>query len=193
MLEIKSASYVTSLVEYENVPDKNLKQFLFCGRSNVGKSSFINALIKKKNLARTSQNPGKTQTINLYLINDLFYLVDVPGYGYARVSKEKKKSFGIMIEKFLKDTDKLKMCFLLVDFRHKPTEDDILMYNYLKYFNFNIKVIATKSDKVKNKDRKKNKEIILNTLNINSNDLIVTSSESREGLYLVNQVIGELI
>lgn len=193
MLEIKSASYVTSLVEYENVPDKNLSQFLFCGRSNVGKSSFINALVKQKNLARTSQNPGKTQTINLYLINDLFYLVDVPGYGYARVSKEKKKSFGIMIEKFLKDTDKLKMCFLLVDFRHKPTEDDILMYNYLKYFNFNIKVIATKSDKVKNKDRKKNKEIILNTLNINSNDLIVTSSESREGLYLVNQVIEELI
>ena len=152
MLEIKSASYVTSLVEYENVPDKNLSQFLFCGRSNVGKSSFINALVKQKNLARTSQNPGKTQTINLYLINDLFYLVDVPGYGYARVSNEKKKSFGIMIEKFLKETDK-----------------------------------------VKNKDRKKNKEIILNTLNINSNDLIVTSSESREGLYLVNQVIGELI
>ncbi len=184
-MEIVKAEYITSIVKYEMLPDKTLPQFLFCGRSNVGKSSFINALVGQKNLARTSQNPGKTQTINLYLINEMFYLVDVPGYGYARVAKEKKKEFGLMIENFLKETDKLKICFLLVDFRHKPTEDDVLMYNYLKYYNFNVKVIATKSDKVKNKDRKKNKELILETLNIKPSDLIITSSEKREGLYLV--------
>lgn len=184
-MEIVKAEYITSIVKYEMLPDKTLPQFLFCGRSNVGKSSFINALVGQKNLARTSQNPGKTQTINLYLINEMFYLVDVPGYGYARVAKEKKKEFGLMIENFLKETDKLKVCFLLVDFRHKPTEDDVLMYNYLKYYNFNVKVIATKSDKVKNKDRKKNKELILETLNIKPSDLIITSSEKREGLYLV--------
>lgn len=184
-MEIVKAEYITSIVKYEMLPDKTLPQFLFCGRSNVGKSSFINALVGQKNLARTSQNPGKTQTINLYLINEMFYLVDVPGYGYARVAKEKKKEFGLMIENFLKKTDKLKICFLLVDFRHKPTEDDVLMYNYLKYYNFNVKVIATKSDKVKNKDRKKNKELILETLNIKPSDLIITSSEKREGLYLV--------
>lgn len=184
-MEIVKAEYITSIVKYEMLPDKTLPQFLFCGRSNVGKSSFINALVGQKDLARTSQNPGKTQTINLYLINEMFYLVDVPGYGYARVAKEKKKEFGLMIENFLKETDKLKVCFLLVDFRHKPTEDDVLMYNYLKYYNFNVKVIATKSDKVKNKDRKKNKELILETLNIKPSDLIITSSEKREGLYLV--------
>lgn len=184
-MEIVKAEYITSIVKYEMLPDKTLPQFLFCGRSNVGKSSFINALVGQKNLARTSQNPGKTQTINLYLINEMFYLVDVPGYGYARVAKEKKKEFGLMIENFLKETDKLKICFLLVDFRHKPTEDDVLMYNYFKYYNFNVKVIATKSDKVKNKDRKKNKELILETLNIKPSDLIITSSEKREGLYLV--------
>lgn len=191
MLEIKSAAYQTSVVTYENIPRKDLPEFLFCGRSNVGKSSFINALVNQKNLARTSQNPGKTQTINLYLINEVIYFVDVPGYGYAKVSKEKKKTFGLMIENFLKETKTLKLCFLLVDFRHKPTEDDVLMYNYLKYYNFKIKVIATKSDKVKNKDRKKNKEQILETLNITSKDLIITSSENKEGLYLVKEVLAE--
>ncbi len=192
-MEITKAIYETSIVKYEALPNKDLDQFLFCGRSNVGKSSFINALVNQKNLARTSQNPGKTQTINLYLINELFYFVDVPGYGYAKVSKEKKKEFGIMIENFLKDTDKLKVCFLLVDFRHKPTEDDILMYNYLVYYNFRVKVIATKADKVKNKERKSNKDLIINTLGIKKEDLIVTSSENKEGLYLVKKVIEEAL
>lgn len=190
-MEIKSSEYITSIVNYENLPNKEINQYLFCGRSNVGKSSFINALVNKKNLARTSQNPGKTQTINLYLINEEFYFVDLPGYGYAKVSKEKKKSFGIMIENFLKTTTKLKICFLLVDFRHKPTEDDVLMYNYLAYYNFNIKVIATKADKVKNKDRKKNKELIISTLNIKPSDLIITSSLDNEGLYLVKNLIND--
>ena len=187
-MEITKAEYITSVVKYDAVPDKQLPQYLFCGRSNVGKSSFINALVGQKNLARTSQNPGKTQTINLYLINDNIYFVDVPVYGYARVSKEKKKAFGVMIEDFLKETDKLQICFLLVDFRHKPTEDDILMYDYLKYHNFAIKVIATKADKVKNKDRKKNKELIVETLGINTKDLIITSSENKEGLILVKNL-----
>ena len=121
-------------VRRSQYPDDNLPEFLLVGRSNVGKSSFINTIIERKNFAKTSSKPGKTQTLNFYLINDAFYLVDVPGYGYASVSKDKKKKFGLMIEEYLKNRSNLKNVFLLIDYRHKPTEDDILMYNFLKYY-----------------------------------------------------------
>ena len=167
---------------------------MFCGRSNVGKSSFINMLVNRKNLARTSSNPGKTQTLNFYLINDEFYFVDVPGYGYAKVSKSVKATFGKMIEEYLKEREALRAVFLLVDFRHKPSEDDVLMYDFLKYYNKKVIVIATKSDKVKNSERRKNKEVIKETLNLSDEDkLIITSSEKREGIGEVYTVLDELI
>ena len=191
---IKSAEFSISAVKVSGCPEPNIGEVMFCGRSNVGKSSFINMLVNRKNLARTSSNPGKTQTLNFFLINDEFYLVDVPGYGYANVSKSVKATFGKMIEEYLKSREALRAVFLLVDFRHKPSEDDVLMYNFLKYYNKRVIVIATKSDKVKNSERRKNKELIKETLNLSEEDkLIITSSEKREGLGEVYKTLDEVL
>lgn len=186
-MEIKQAEFVTSAISKETIPNEaSMPEFMFCGRSNVGKSSFINALVNQNGLARTSQNPGKTQTLNIFLINNSFLFVDVPGYGYAKVSKKLKESFGVMIEDYIKNSQELTRAFLLVDYRHTPTEDDLIMYNYLKYYDIPVTVIATKSDKVKNKDRKHNKEAILNKLNlVDGDNLIITSSDKKVGLNLV--------
>lgn len=191
---IKKAEYVISAVHPDGFPEKVLPEFLFCGRSNVGKSSFINMLVNRKNLARTSSNPGKTQTLNIYNINDAFYFVDVPGYGFAKVSKSVKESFGKMFESYIVDRKPLKQVFLLVDFRHKPTQDDITMYQYLKYYHYPVTVIATKSDKVKNSKRAKNKRLILETLSLEEGDsFIVTSASNREGLGLVLTKLDEIL
>ena len=191
-MEIVKSEFIISAVNNKGINNEGLNEFMFCGRSNVGKSSFINALCNRKNLARTSQNPGKTQTLNIYLINDMFYFVDVPGYGYARVSKSMLDSFGKMIDDYLTKSEFLKCVFLLVDFRHTPSEDDLLMYNFLKYYNKKVVVIATKADKVKNKDRKSNKEAIIKKLNLTKEDtLIITSSETKEGLYLVKEELAK--
>ena len=145
-------------------------EFLLLGRSNVGKSSFINTLIERKNFARTSSKPGKTQTLNFYMVNDNFYLVDVPGYGFASVSKETQKKFGVMIEDYLKTRENLCHVFLLIDYRHKPTEDDVLMYEFLKYYNLKITVVTTKYDKVGKNSRTKQDKLIKNTLKLDENE-----------------------
>ena len=192
-MEIKQAEFITSAVNTLQLPTEDAVEFMFCGRSNVGKSSFINMICNRKSLARTSSNPGKTQTLNLYLINKSFYFVDLPGYGYANVSKTVKATFGKMIENYIQNRTNLKMVFLLVDFRHKPTNDDVLMYNYLKHFNINVTVIATKADKVKNSERSKLKKIIIDALQLNDNDsLVITSSEKKEGLTEVLTIIGDV-
>ncbi len=193
-MEIKQAEFVTSATKISQCPEHDGLEVMFCGRSNVGKSSFINMLTNRKSLARTSQNPGKTQTLNFYQINNEFYFVDVPGYGYARVSKSLKASFGVMIEDYVLHRDNLKMVFLLVDFRHKPTEDDCIMYDFLKHYDHRVTIIATKSDKIKNSERAKCKKQIIETLNLRENDkLIITSSEKREGLGLVLQTLDSLL
>ena len=193
-MEIKSAEFIKSAVKNDQLPIHDGVEIMFCGRSNVGKSSFINMLCNRKKLAKTSSNPGKTQTLNLFLINNKYYFVDVPGYGYAKVSKSIKATFGKMIEEYVCDRDNLKMVCLLVDFRHKPTEDDVLMYNFLKYYNRNVTIIATKSDKVKNSERSKNKKLIIETLGLSENDkLIITSSEKREGFGLVMQMLDDIV
>ena len=135
---IKDVELTISAVRRSQYPTDNKPEFLLVGRSNVGKSSFINSIIERKNFARISSNPGKTQTLNFYNVNDDFYLVDVPGYGFARVSKSLKNKFGLIIEDYLKERDNLKMVFMLIDFRHKPTSDDILMYDYLKYYDHEV-------------------------------------------------------
>mgnify|MGYP004607802903 FL=1 len=192
-MEIKNAEFVTSAVDLNGLPTDEKVEFMFCGRSNVGKSSFINMLTNRKALARTSSNPGKTQTLNFFLINNDFYFVDVPGYGYARVSKSIKETFGRMIEDYVKNRENLKMVFLLVDFRHKPSEDDVLMYNFLKYYHLPVTVIATKSDKIKNSERSKCKAQIKETLNLVDTDrFIITSSEKKEGIGLVYNVLDEI-
>ena len=193
-MQIKNAEFITSAVDLKTLPESNYPEFMFCGRSNVGKSSFINMVCNRNKLARTSSNPGKTQTLNFFLINNSFYFVDVPGYGYANVAKSIKATFGKMIEEYVTNRDNLKMVFLLVDFRHKPTEDDCLMYNFLKYYNKRVTIIATKSDKIKNIERKKCKQQIIDTLNLDENDnLIITSSEKRIGLPEFLSVLDEFI
>ncbi|MDN6653796.1 MAG: ribosome biogenesis GTP-binding protein YihA/YsxC, partial [Lactobacillus sp.] len=146
---IKSSNYAVSAVREDQYPKDNLPEIALSGRSNVGKSSLINTLLNRKNLARTSSQPGKTQTLNFYLINDEFYLVDVPGYGYARVSQKKRQEFGEMIQDYLETRPNLKGLVILIDSRHETTKDDIAMYNYAQYLNLPILVVCTKIDKIK--------------------------------------------
>lgn len=175
-------------------PEGEKPEFMLLGRSNVGKSSFINTLINRKNLARTSSVPGKTQTLNFYIINDKFYLVDAPGYGYAAVNKQQQKKFGLMIEEYLQTRHQLKRAFLLVDFRHKPTEDDLLMYNFLKYYNVPVTIIATKVDKVPSSKKDKNYQVLKNTLDVVVGDnIILFSSVAKTGKEDVLNMIEDLI
>ena len=171
-------------------PDGGKPEFLLVGRSNVGKSSFINAILSRKNLAYTSSKPGKTQTLNFYGVNNEFYLIDVPGYGYASVDKKTQAKFGMMIEEYLEKRSQLKRVFMLVDFRHKPTEDDLLMYNFLKYYNLPVTLIATKADKITGGKKQKNLKVILDTLDlVVGDDLIVFSSVTKLG---VNDVLDKI-
>ena len=193
-MKINNVEFITSAVRRSQYPTDNKPEFLLVGRSNVGKSSFINTVINRKNLARISSIPGKTQTLNFYLINNNFYFVDVPGYGFARVSQKLKNKFGLMIEDYLKERNNLKMVFMLIDFRHKPTNDDILMYNYLKYYNIPVTIIATKSDKVSKNNYDKNKKILKETLNLEEkDDLILFSAQTKVGKQEVQEKIEKII
>ena len=175
-MQIENVSEPIITVRRSQYPIDNKNEFLLVGRSNVGKSSFINTLIERKNFARTSSKPGKTQTLNFYKVNDCFYLVDVPGYGYASVSKDTQKKFGLMIEEYLKERKNLKHVFLLIDYRHKPTEDDLLMYEFLKYYPLDITIVATKYDKVGKNGRIKQDKLIKDTLKLSSDDEVITFS-----------------
>ena len=158
-------------------PTDKLPEFLIVGRSNVGKSSFINTLVNRKSLARTSAKPGKTQTLNFYNIDDMCYIVDVPGYGYAAVSNAKQEKFGLMIEEYIMNRPNLKQVFLLIDYRHKPTENDLIMYDFLKYYNLPVTVVCTKYDKVKKSMRDKQNKLIENTIDIAYGDEIIYFSK----------------
>lgn len=181
-MKIESSDLTNIAVRTSQYPTDMKDEFLLVGKSNVGKSSFINTILARKNFARTSSKPGKTQTLNFYLVNDKFYLVDVPGYGYANVSKSTQKKFGLMIEEYLTKRDNLRMVFMLIDFRHKPGENDILMYDYLKYYNLPVCLIATKYDKVKTSQKDKQEKIIKETLKIKEEDsLVLFSSITKKG------------
>lgn len=145
---IRKCEYTTTAVSPKQYPKADRPEIAFAGRSNVGKSSLINTMVNRKGLARVSSDPGKTRTINFYNINDLLYFVDLPGYGYARVSKEEKIRWGAIIEEYLHGRDNLMDVVLLVDIRHEPTEDDKLMYGWIKSYMKNVTVVATKCDKI---------------------------------------------
>ena len=181
-MKITDVSLKVQAVRRSQYPETDLPEFMLVGRSNVGKSSFINTLVGRKNIAYTSGKPGKTQTLNFYSVNNSFYLVDVPGYGYASVNKKTQEKFGKMIEEYLEKRDELVRVFMLVDFRHKPTEDDKLMYNFLKYYSIPVTIVATKVDKVGSSKMEKNKKLILDTLDlVVGDDLVLFSSVTKLG------------
>lgn len=192
-MKISNAELIISAVRGSQYPSDSKPEFLLVGRSNVGKSSFINTMLNRKNLARTSAKPGKTQTLNFYLINDSFYFVDAPGYGFASVSKSLKDNFGAIMENYLETRDNLKMVFMLVDFRHKPTDDDIMMYDYLKHYNIPVSIICTKCDKVGNNSKNKNKKIIADTFNVKEEDITLFSSHTKIGKDVVDNIIENIV
>ncbi len=192
-MRIKQSEYVTSAVGLDSMPESLPVEVMFLGRSNVGKSSFINALTNRKMLARTGKTPGKTQTLNFYIINNEFYLIDAPGYGYQQKGKGRTQEFGKMIESVLKHRENLKMVFLLVDYR-RATDDDKLMYDFLKHYNVPVTIIVTKADKLKNSERKPFKEAIINKLEFDPLDkMVITSSEKKEGINEVLDILDSLM
>ncbi len=193
-MKIESVMLETIAIRESQYPTDQKSEFLLVGRSNVGKSSFINTLINRKNMAHTSATPGKTQTLNFYLVNNSFYLVDVPGYGYATTSKDTQKKFGMMIEEYLKTRDNLKRVFLLVDSRHKIMEDDLLMFNFVKYYNLDVTIVATKCDKLKQSEKAKLDSKFSTAFELGERDnMVYFSSVTKEGRDEVLGIINKCI
>lgn len=176
------------------LPENELMEIAFAGKSNVGKSSLINALMNRKSLARTSAEPGKTQTINYYNVNDAFYLVDLPGYGYAKVSKEVKEKWGKMIERYLKRSKVLRAVFLLIDIRHDPSVNDKMMYDWIMHQGFHPIIIATKADKIKRSQLQKQVKIIREGLNAEKDTVIIPfSAQTKQGRDEIYALIDEYL
>lgn len=187
--ELETVAGVTSIL-----PENDLPEVAFAGRSNVGKSSLINALMNRKSLARTSSQPGKTQTINYYKINDQIYYVDLPGYGFARASAREKEAWGRMVENYLLTSDRLAAVFLLVDIRHKPSANDKQMFDWIRYMGYQAIVIATKADKIKRSQLQSQIKQIKESLGADDDDILIPFSsltkQGREDIWdLIDQVI----
>ena len=193
-MKITSVELKISAVRRSQYPTDNKPEFLMVGRSNVGKSSFINTLINRKNYARTSANPGKTQTINFYLINNEFYLVDAPGYGFANLSKTKQKKFGLMMEDYLTTRPNLKNVFMLIDFRHKPTSDDLQMYEYLKHYKIPVTIVATKTDKIGVTKQQAQRAMLVDSLDlVVGDDFVMFSNVTKLGKEDISKKIKRTI
>ncbi|MBE6051317.1 MAG: YihA family ribosome biogenesis GTP-binding protein [Clostridium sp.] len=192
---IKNSEFIISAVKPAQYPKDNRTEIAFVGRSNVGKSSIINALTNRRKLAKVSQTPGKTRLINFFLINSDFYLVDLPGYGYAKVSKKEQASWGKTIETYLHDRDELKRVVLLVDSRHKPTGDDKMMYDWIKHYGYDCVVVATKKDKLSNNELRKSEKLIKDTLKLTPEDrFYFFSSLNKIGRdELIDNLFGDLV
>lgn len=181
-MQVNNVSMNLSAVSSKQYPGEGYPEIALLGRSNVGKSSLINTLINRKSFARTSSTPGKTQTLNFYNIEDLLYLVDVPGYGFAKVSKKQREEFGVMIEEYLTTRETLKGVVILVDGRHAPSDDDISMYQFVSYYHIPTLVVATKMDKIKGNQWNKTVSLVKKTMEINQADnLQLFSSETKKG------------
>lgn len=193
-MNIQNASIKVSAVSPKQYPADNLPEIAFAGRSNVGKSSFINKMLNRKNLARTSATPGKTAQINFYNIDDTIYFVDLPGYGYAAVSKQEKKKWGLMMEEYLNTRENLRHTVLLVDSRHKPTADDVQMAEWIRYNFGNLVVVATKLDKLKKSQIEGNLETVKQTLKLSDKDILIPFSSEKgtgrdEAWDIINQIM----
>lgn len=193
-MKIKSSEFVTSAVKPEQYPDTALPEVAFIGRSNVGKSSLLNCLINRKKLALTSGTPGKTRLVNFFIINDAFYFVDLPGYGFARVSHETKSSWGQFVESYLLDREPLKLIVFLIDVRHPPSADDLTMYRWLIHFNLPTVIVATKADKITRMHRPKHIKQIRDSLGLGLEGPVilfsVTTGEGKDELWQrINQYL----
>lgn len=181
-MEIKQSEFITSAVTPNQYPTDNRAEIAFVGRSNVGKSSLINSLTNRRKLVKVSGTPGKTRLVNFFLINNEFYFVDLPGYGYAKVSKTEKQSWGKFIETYLIDRHQLRKIVLLLDCRHKPTQDDMIMYDFIKRFGYKCLIIATKSDKLTKNELAKNLKMIREEIGLEKDDEMLTfSSLNKQG------------
>ena len=188
-VELETVCGVTSML-----PDNKLPEVAFAGKSNVGKSSLINALMMRKSLARTSAQPGKTQTINFYNINKEIYLVDLPGYGYAKASEKEREAWGQMIERYLNTSEKLRAVFLLVDIRHAPSANDKQMFEWMAYVGYDPIVIATKLDKIKRSQIDKQIKIIRQGLGADKETIIVPfSAETKQGIDIIWDFMDQVI
>lgn len=193
-MKITQAQFVISAVKPHQYPEDALPEIALAGRSNVGKSSLINKLILRKNLARTSSQPGKTQQLNYYRVNDMIYLVDFPGYGYAKVSKTQREQFGEMIERYIRDREPLKLQLLVIDIRHEPSQQDQQMYKWLKHYDIPTCIVVTKADKIPRSKWDKHIKMIKKTLEADPRDSVVLfSSESGLGREQLWEVITEAI
>jgi GTP-binding protein len=181
-MEVRNVTLEAVAVSKKQYPESGLPEVSFVGRSNVGKSSLINSMINRKALARTSKTPGKTRTINFYNVENLLYFVDLPGYGYAKISRSESEKWGEMIEGYLKERKQLKAIILLIDMRHEPTANDKMMYEWLKHYEYTVIIVATKSDKINRGARDKHYSIIRKGLGLKSDDLLIGfSSETKDG------------
>lgn len=191
---IKSVNLETVCGITSKLPENDKPEIAFAGKSNVGKSSLINALMNRKNYARTSAQPGKTQTINFYNINDLFYCVDLPGYGYAKVSEETKVKWGKMIERYLRRSRQLKQVFLLIDIRHEPSANDRNMFEWIIYNGYRPVIIATKLDKINRSQIQKHVKMLREGLGMKNEDILIPfSSETKQGLMEVWDIIDGFV
>ena len=193
-MEFIDAKLLITAVKYEQYPPSDVPEIALVGRSNVGKSSLINCLVNRKNLARTSSTPGKTATINFYDIAGKYRLVDLPGYGYAKVSKNEREMWGGMIENYLSRRENLVQVIQLVDARHKPTADDKMMFDWIKSYNYEPLVIATKLDKIKKSQQEANLSAIYSELNLNDDSVLIPfSAETRQGREQVLELIDYIL
>ena len=191
---IKNVSLETVIGVTSSLPDNKMPEIAFAGKSNVGKSSLINALMNRKSLARTSAQPGKTQTINFYNINDELYFVDLPGYGYAKVSQQEKEKWGKMIEKYLRQSKVLKAVFLLIDIRHEPSANDKQMYEWILSNGYSPIIIATKLDKINRSQIQKQVKLIKQKLEVEKGTVVIPfSAESKQGRDEIYELIDSLI
>ena len=194
MMVIKEVSLETVCGITSTIPDNQLPEIAFAGKSNVGKSSLINALMNRKSLARTSSQPGKTQTINFYNINSAMYLVDLPGYGYAKVSESERAKWGKMIENYLHKSKQLKAVFLLIDIRHTPGANDKTMYDWIVYQGYQPIIIATKLDKLKRSQVQKALKEVRTGLGLAPGDIVIPfSAQTKQGRDEIWALMDELI
>lgn len=191
---IKNVSLETVIGVTSKIPDNQLPEIAFAGKSNVGKSSLINALMNRKSLARTSAQPGKTQTINYYNVNDAIYFVDLPGYGFARANEEVKAKWGKMIEDYLHRSKQLKAVFLLIDIRHEPSGNDRIMYDWIVDQGFNPIIIATKLDKINRSQIQKQVKLIKNTLQTEPGTIVIPySAITKQGREEIYEIIDQIL